>query len=437
MKITRRQFIQSSAALSATSTMSLSGITQAKTQPHDDYKALVVIFLSGGNDAFNMVVPADGSEYEQYISMRPKLGLKAGEMLPLNIKTDNHTPLAIHSSLAELIPLFEQNQATVIVNSGQLLMPTSRSSIKSGEAQLPSFLMAHNFQRMMWQTGAANSQNPLGWAGRLFDILATKTEISPLFAIDKPQRLTTAKVQQQTVISRKGVGDYSGWRDDINVDSYFEHFNQDYTNIFSQHFANTMKSSVSENETLKAILNNHPEPSSYPDTKLGERLKMVSRLIDARSDFGHQRQVFFVSLGGFDTHSNQKETHKALFTELSQAMAAFQTDLNNKNLAPQITTMTMSDFGRRISANSSGTDHGWGGHQLIFGGAIKGMQAYGKWPDLSPGSERDFNNGRMIPEIAADQVNASVCRWMGLNDDQLLSLFPNLANFESPIIDFI
>ena len=146
MKITRRQFIQSSAALSATSTMSLSGIAQAKTQPHDDYKALVVIFLSGGNDAFNMVVPADGSEYEQYISIRPKLGLKEDEMLPLNIKTDNHTPLALHSSLAELVPLFDQNQATVIVNSGQLLMPTNRSSIKSGEAQLPSFLMAHNFQ---------------------------------------------------------------------------------------------------------------------------------------------------------------------------------------------------------------------------------------------------------------------------------------------------
>ncbi|MDP2514193.1 DUF1501 domain-containing protein [Photobacterium damselae subsp. piscicida] len=153
---------------------------------------------------------------------------------------------------------------------------------------------------------------------------------------------------------------------------------------------------MSENTELKNVLDAHPSSIVYPDSKLATQLQMVARMISARQSLGHRRQVFFVGISGFDTHFNQKPTHHALLQQLAQALALFQQDLNQQGVTQNVTTVTMSDFGRRVMANESGTDHGWAGHQLILGGAIKGQKAYGTWPDLTPGSENDYNNGRMI-----------------------------------------
>ncbi|AWK81835.1 TPA: DUF1501 domain-containing protein [Photobacterium damselae] len=434
MKISRRRFLQSAAAVSATSASVLPNIALASSSI-SDYKALVVVFLYGGNDAYNMIVPTSPDAYQSYLSARPALGLTQSEILPLSLHSENQISLGIHSAMSDLLPLFESGQASVLLNTGQLLTPATRSTIAAGLSPLPEFLMAHNMQQDMWQTGATNYNNSLGWAGRMMDMLASNTSISPLISLNSQRRFNSAKNLSQTVISSQGVGQYSSWHDSVRLDEYFAHFKADYDNVYTQHFANTMKKSVSENTELKNVLDAHPSSIVYPDSKLATQLQMVARMISARQSLGHQRQVFFVGIGGFDTHFNQKPTHHALLQQLAQALALFQQDLEQQGVTQNVTTVTMSDFGRRVMANESGTDHGWAGHQLILGGAIKGQKAYGTWPDLTPGSENDYNNGRMIPTIAADQVHATLCRWFGLSDQQILELFPNLINFKSPYID--
>ncbi len=439
MKLSRRRFLQSSMALSAASMTTLphTAFAQQSRTATSDYKALVIVFLKGGNDAYNMIVPTSPREYETYQATRPNLALTPTEIHPISLTTENQVNLGIHHAMSDLVPLFESGDASVFVNSGQLLTPTTRSTIAASLSPLPRFLMAHNMQQDMWQTGATYYNSPQGWAGRMMAMLSEKTEISPLISLNSQTRLNISDQLPQTVLNSNGIGQYSGWHDPIYVDEYFSHFDGDFDNIYTQYFTDTMKKSVIENAELKTILESHPSTAVYPETNLAAQLKMVSRMIQARQALYHQQQVFFVSIGGFDTHVNQKPTHHALLENIAQAFTAFNSDLTQQGMNKNVITLTMSDFGRRVLSNESGTDHGWGGHQLVMGGAIKGLQAYGEWPDLTPNSEDDYNHGRIIPGIAADQINASIARWFGLSDNQVLELFPNLSNFPSPYIDFI
>lgn len=435
--LSRRRFLQSTAALSA-ATLSTPSLALPQKNTVDGHKALVVIFLHGGNDAYNMIVPTSIDAYADYHAARPKLCLTETEIIPLPIATDNHIALGIHHKMSALAELFNNGEATALINSGQLLAPTTASAIATNQVALPQFLMAHNMQQNLWQTGSNGHNNPLGWAGRMMDMLNLRSELSPLIGLNGDKRLLRSQSLGQTVVSDQGVTKYAEWKDEVKLDQYFAHFTErGYDNIYSRHFAKVMQQSVSENDVLKQVLAAHPATAVYPETKLGKQLSMVARLIDARQTLSQQRQVFFVGLGGFDTHVNQKTVHDELYTEISEAMAAFNQDMHAQNVHQQVTTITMSDFGRRIQANESGTDHGWGGHQLVMGGAVQGGQAYGQWPNLAPGSEDDFNHGRIIPSMAADQVNASLCRWFGLNDQQILTLFPHLTQFNSPYVPFI
>lgn len=437
IKLSRRRFLQSTAALSA-ATLSAPALASPQMNAIDGYKALVVIFLHGGNDAYNMIVPTSANAYADYHAARPKLCLTETEIIPLPIKTDNHIDIGIHHKMSMLAPLFANGEITALINSGQLLAPTTATAIANNQVELPQFLMAHNMQQNLWQTGTHAHNNPLGWAGKMMDMLNLNSELSPLIGLNGDKRMLRSLSSGQTIINDQGVNKYSKWGDPIKIDQYFAHFTErNYDNIYSRNFAKVMQQSVTDNEALKQILVAHPATQVYPDTQLGKQLQMVARLIDARQTLGQQRQVFFVSRGGFDTHVNQKVAHNKLYTEIAEAMAAFNQDMHTQNIHQQVTTLTMSDFGRRIQANESGTDHGWAGHQLVMGGAIKGGQAYGSWPDLTVGSEDDFNNGRIIPSMAADQINASVCRWFGLNDQQILTLFPHLTQFDKPYVPFI
>ncbi len=437
MKLSRRHFLKSSIAASGLSLVSTK--ISAFEQPEiDDYKALVCIFLYGGNDAYNMVVPTSANEYRIYHKARPQLALTDAEILPLSFQSDNGVSLGLHHSMQSLMPFMASGEASVILNSGQLLAPSTRSSIQSGAVQVPQFLMSHNSQQDMWQTGATNIQNRFGWAGRMADMMGLSGNLSPLIAINDQTRLTTAEFRQQTVVSSNGAGTYSSWDYSARLDGYFEHFvGTEFENIYMQHFADVMKQSVNENNELKATLDQHPSTMVYPDTKLGDQLKMVSRLIQARNGLAQKRQIFCVGIGGFDTHFNQKPTHERILSEVADAMACFQTDINQLGLGQQIVSTTMSDFGRRVMANASGSDHGWAGHQIVMGGAVKGHRAYGQWPDLNPNSENDYSSGRIIPTIAADQVHASLCQWFGLSMANIYELFPNLIHFDSPVIDFV
>ncbi len=438
MKLTRRSFLKKSAVIGSTTAFSTLPMSVSAAQKADGHKALVFVFLYGGNDAYNMLIPLSDPAYADYISARPKLGLKQEEILRTGLMTDNGVEIGIHNAMSSLLPLFESGQASAIINSGQLIEPTTRSGIETGSVMLPDFLMAHNLQQDMWQSGTENLENPLGWAGRMMDILTNPGNISPLFSIGRNAKLLRSASGNQTNINSRGIGKYDGWHDQTRLDGYFRNMkDQQSRNIYVRNYAKRMSDSALENDSLKSILDSHPGTGDYPNTPLAEQLKMVSRLIQAHSSLEQSRQVFFVSIGGFDTHKDQKAPHHNLLSQVSDALATFNNDLRLHALDQQVTSVTMSDFGRRLPANESGTDHGWGGHQLITGGAVQAGKACGNWPELTPNSENDYSNGRIIPGIAADQVNASLCRWFGLNLGQTLELFPNLSNFESPFVEIL
>ena len=444
MKLSRRHFLKTTAVVSAT-TLSTSALassiipTNNSQSSENANKALVCVFLLGGNDAYNMIVPTPGcAAYQDYQAARPKMKLNKDQLSDLNLTTTNGIPLSINNNMTSLLPLFASGNAAAIINSGQLVEPTTRDEISNYQVKLPQFLMAHNQQQDLWQLGTENLGDAYGWAGKMMDMLGATGSLSPLISVNQGQKLLRNKKSQQTVINGKGAGTYSGWNEEERLDGYFSHFTQrQYDNIYMRNYASAMSRNVSENEAIKTILSKHPNSETYPESDLAQQLSMVSRLIKARDDMHQQQQVFFVGLNGFDTHQFQNRDHPKLLKQVSDALSAFNTDMVDSGLNDQVTCVTMSDFGRRLQANASGTDHGWAGHQIVTGGAVRGKAVYGEWPQLTADSQHNYNNGRIIPTIAADQVNASLCRWLGLSEPQILSIFPNLANFKSPYIEFI
>ncbi|WP_094752204.1 DUF1501 domain-containing protein [Psychromonas sp. CD1] len=445
MKLSRRRFLEGSgllciSSLAAYSPLSIAASTlQSNKNQTTGHKALVCIFLYGGNDAYNMFVPMpETSAYSDYLAMRPNLGLQEDQILSTSLTTENNIDIGIHQDMKSLLPLFKNGNAVAIINSGQLLSPTSRSLINQYAVKLPELLMAHNSQQEMWQSGATNLNSQYGWVGKMFDAFSLKSDLSPLISISNEKRLLRSEYSQQTIVSTEGAGNYSALNDQARIDGYFFHFSErQYDNLYMRNYSKRMVDSLTDNEQMKTILNKYPSNSQYSETNLSKQLNMVSRLIKAQGDLKQPRQVFFVGMDGFDTHKNQQKTHGDLLAELADGLVQFNQDMQSSGLNENVVSITMSEFGRRIPANASGTDHGWGGHQIVVGGSLNGYQAYGNWPDLKPNSEDDYKNGRIIPSIAADQVNASLCQWLGLSTSNILSIFPNVNNFDSFYIPFL
>ncbi|MGR5061298.1 DUF1501 domain-containing protein [Photobacterium sp. DNB22_13_2] len=436
MKLSRRHFLKSSVALSATSVApALTGLNMAHAS-EEDYKALVCVFLFGGNDAYNMVIPTTDSAYQTYWQARPNLAIAQKELVPLSLGTENEIQLGLHPAMESLKSAFDDNNATVIVNSGQLVEPIIGDN--NPNSRVPDFLMAHNLQQTMWQSGAENMNDKLGWAGRMIQEMNLSGSLSPLMSLNGEQKWLRNNAVEPLVMTSDGAGKYNGMNSSDRVGAMMRHFEEKFANLYTEHYSTTMASRYYENDTLDEALGTVGDLDGFPQTKLGNMLHTTAKLLKVRNaaELKHNRQIFFVGLGGFDTHKDQAEVHAGLLGQVSDALAAFYSEMKRQGLSDKVTAFTMSDFGRRVMANESGTDHGWAGHQLVVGGAVKGGKAFGKWPDLTLGSEYDYNNGRLIPEVAADQVNATLARWFGFDGD-LEKLFPSLVKFPEKTIPFL
>ncbi|MGR5141083.1 DUF1501 domain-containing protein [Photobacterium sp. DNB23_23_1] len=436
MKLSRRHFLKSSVALSATSVApALTGLNMAQAS-EEDYKALVCVFLFGGNDAYNMVIPVTDSAYQTYWQARPNLAIAQKELVPLSIATENDIQLGLHPAMESLKTAFDEGNATVIVNSGQLVEPIIGEN--NPNSRVPDFLMAHNLQQTMWQSGAENMNDKLGWAGRMVQDMNLSGSLSPLMSLNGEQKWLRNNYVEPLVLTSDGAGAYNGLNNSDRVGAMRRHFEEQYVNLFADNYSTIMANRYYENDALDESLASVGELDGFPQTSLGDMLHTTAKLIKVRSaaSLQHKRQIFFVGLGGFDTHKDQAGNHAALLGQVSDALTAFYQEMKQQGISDKVTAFTMSDFGRRIMANDSGTDHGWAGHQLVVGGAVKGGKAYGKWPDLTPGSEYDYNNGRLIPEIAADQVNATLANWFDTSLD-LETLFPSLLTFPHKTIPFL
>jgi uncharacterized protein (DUF1501 family) len=409
----------------------------------DDYKALVCVFLYGGNDSLNMLVPTDDYEYQIYQQVRQSLAYSQESLLPINPTSAQPYAMGMPSSMSAAHSLFEQEKLAVVANTGPLLQPVTKLQAIQDRTLLPPQLFSHNDQQNHWQS--ARPQDPAfsGWAGRMAELISdTQAGLPMNLSIDGINLLQTGTITSPFSLNAAGPEQFAGLDPSKDWNSRrvatFDKLMNNTSHLLEQGFKNVLLSASTNNTLIASALEQAVDTQvQYPaNNGLAEQLKMVANLVSVQKELGQERQIFYVGLGGWDTHDNQATAHPRLLQSLSESLSAFQANIDELGLAEQITTFTMSDFGRTLTSNGDGTDHGWGGHQLIMGGAVNGQELYGKMPSLELGSDDDLGDGRIIPTLSVDQYAASLSRWFGLSENELNAVFPNLSRFDNNNLDF-
>lgn len=440
MDTSRRNFIKGTASLGALATVGLPGYTLAS--PNNDFRALICVYLAGGNDAINTILPLSDFHYDQYANVRGKLSVAKNTIIPigLNAKDNqgNTVPLGMHPKLARLSEMFDNGDATVVLNSGILEQPMTKQAIESGDVPLPDQLFSHNSQTNSWLRGGMDEFTNLGWAGRMLDVMSPSSEITPLYSVHGDSLWLRGLEQRQTVLKKDRAVQLSALGNPLYKEIYDQLQSTPTNNPFSGHFNLMVDESMTMSGVLSQQLNDVDNAPLFTSSTLGKQMQTVYKLIASQGVLNQQRQVFFVKHTGYDVHDSQLSKHPALLGDLATNLFAMYRAIERLGLSDNVTTFTMSDFGRRMTNNGNGTDHGWGGHQLLIGGAVKGSQPIGTWPELVLGGEDDYSKGRLIPKIAADQVGATLAQWMGIGDNAALDyMFPNIRSFSSSNLGFM
>jgi uncharacterized protein (DUF1501 family) len=420
------------------------GRLSALTAPADDYRALVCVFLFGGNDSNNMVIPLDTERLNLYTTVRKGLALAPDTLLP--VEAPSGAPYGLHPKLPELRDLFKSKNLAVVANVGTLLAPTTRDQYQK-QAQLPSNLFSHSDQQAAWQSSAAQGSATTGWGGRLADQMAYRNGPSTfpvllsvagnaLFSVGEHSR-------PATVIPGSALG-LQGYDTSAAAQARYKSLNElltfDSGAALVQQANLSMKQGLDNASALSDALSGASTLATvFPRTSLGNQLAQIARIIQVRRQLGMTRQIFFASLNGFDTHTVQLTTQDSLYAQVSQALGAFYQATHELGVEGSVTTFTESDFSRTFQPNSSGgTDHAWGSHHLVLGGAVKGGDVYGQFPSLALGGPDDAGSeGRWIPSVATDQYAATMALWFGLSPQLLGSVLPNIGNFPASDVGFM
>jgi uncharacterized protein (DUF1501 family) len=421
------------------------GLINALAQTTEDYKALVCIFLFGGSDANNMVIPTDTAGYSNYASLRASLALSQKLLLPIAPQS-LASPFGFHPSFVELHQLFNNKKLALVANVGTLVQPTTRSQYLEQQASVPENLFSHADQQAQMQTAFPDSLASSGWGGRLADKI--QSIYGGSFPVSISLAGTNVFVEGLSLRSIESSGDptkqlrgFSGSSQDSARLAAFQNLLTFETGLSLIQSASAVTSNaLSDSKTLAAaIAGDKTLATQFPTSSLGSQLKQVAEIIEARAALGLPRQIFFVSSGGFDTHSDQLPQQASLFADLSQSMNAFYNATVELGIASSVTTFTLSDFARTFEPDSTtGTDHGWGSHHLILGGAVHGSDFYGTFPTLALAGPDDATaQGRWIPTTSLDQYGATLAQWFGVPAADLPAIFPNLANFAAPTLKFL
>ena len=444
---TRRGFIRIGAATVGSMALRPFGVLPALAQSGPDYRALVCIFLYGGNDSNNSVVPMDDTSYPAYQSLRAGLALTSSD-LTAPVTSLSGAPYAFHAKLTELSSLFASKELAVVANVGSLVQPITRDQYQQQQAPIPTNLFSHSDQQLQWQTSIAQGNGSTGWAGRAADYIASQNINSGGFAVfvsmsgnsllgtgaeTQPVALTPGQSLQLRGFNSSPASQarWSALNNLLTLDSGLS---------LVQATNNTMANSISDANVLGAALAKAtPLRTQFPNTNLGAQLEQVAQIIQVQAELGMRRQIFFCSLGGFDTHTNELLAHNNLYPQLSPALAAFYEATQELGMAQNVTTFTESDFSRTFQPTSGGgSDHAWGSHHFILGGAVQGGRVFGKFPAFQLGGPDDADvRGRWIPTTSIDQYGATLCSWFGIPDSALAMVFPNFANFGSQKLGFL
>jgi uncharacterized protein (DUF1501 family) len=444
------------------------GLLPALAQAEGDYKALVCIFLFGGNDSGNMIIPYD--DYATYAAVRHNTGLALPQSSLLPIKVPSlGSQLAFHPSLTGLHNLWGQGKVAVVCNVGPLLEPTASTAYRNGTAQVPLNLFSHADQQNQWQTSVANETNTRGWGGRMADKMAqwnTSTLPVVLSVAGTPIFMTGNTAQALALAAAPTRLDAAlpldGFPSPPDADTRYRAMQQllqvDQNLTLVRGVSRVTQKALEAQEALRLVGDPLVPPFPLqPRTNLGNQLEQVAKLMSVREALGMRRQVFFCALGGFDTHSGQVAmgdstagAHADLLAQVSNAMQAFYEATVALGVASQVVTFTLSDFARTFVPNGNlGTDHAWGSHHLVMGGAVRGGDFYGIpgangtiFPTLAPAGPDDTDEGsgargRWIPTVAVDQYGATLAAWFGVGPADLAAVFPNLGRFSAPTLGFL
>ena len=446
-KLNRRDFLKRSSAAAAVFAAT-PGVTYAQVigggAPFDDYRALVCLFMFGGNDSFNMVVPNTLAEYNAYAQSRQNLAVAREDLLPINPISfaPGSEPFGLHPAMTSLQQMFESGAASIVANVGPLIEPTTKDQFVNQSVALPPQLFSHNDQQDQWLSLRGKTPSKTGWAGRMADLIRSNVAGQQMATNASLFGSNTFQAADETVAYVMGPGgpqQFEGFTPEQRA-AFLRIVDANYESIYERGFAAVQRRAIDAADTVTAAINS-PEAQAvstvFPQGQLGTQLQTVARLIASRDQLQMQRQIFFVATGGFDSHDNQNADQPGLLANISESIAAFHAATVEIGVESSVTTFTQSDFGRTLTSNGDGTDHAWGGNQIVAGGAVNGRDLYGTFPELQLGGPDDVGGGRIIPTISADQFAATLGKWFGIPDGELGIVAPHIDNFMQRDLGFM
>jgi uncharacterized protein (DUF1501 family) len=450
-QLARRGFLRRCAGLAALGgtpfAANLLALGSAAALSATDHKALVCIFLLGGNDQSNTVVPTASAAYDAYRSARPELALPTPQLLALAPTSYSGPAIALNSALAPLKPLFDSQKLALLANVGALAAPITKAQWNQGESSVavPYQLFSHADQQGAWQTGLPDRPSSTGWFGRIGDLTESAfnpgSGVSMSISVGGNAILMAGADTIQYQINPSGavrVQALDGLYGSAAGATAVRRLMTDTRSVLLERELTKVSARAIGAESLVSnALAGVNLTTVFPGTGLGQQLKMVARLIGARGALAQRRQVFFVQAGGYDFHDNLVSDQNRLLRELADAMAAFYQATVALGVASQVTTFTASEFGRALQSNGRGSDHGWGGHQFVMGGAVRGKRVVGSFPTAALGGPEDAGQGRLIPTTSVDEVASTLGRWFGVPTSDMPTVVPNIGRFARPDLGFM
>ncbi len=455
MQANRRAFLRRAAQLgvagvAAPWAINLASIGEAAAFGATDYKALVCVFLYGGNDYGNTVLPYDAANYARYAAIRtgiatPRDSLAATVLTP-QLALPGGMQLALAPELAPLKPLFDAGKLAVQLNVGPLVVPTTLAQYTAQSVPLPPKLFSHNDQQSVWQASSPEGAVS-GWGGRIGDMALSNNgnAVFTCISVSGNAVFVAGRTAAQYQISTTGAVPISAVRNPVYGSSALAaalqaQATQSSAHVLENEHARITQRSIASEALVSGALAALPALATpFPTTgnSLASQLQMVAKLIAARSVLSAKRQVFFVSLGGFDLHDFLPDQHPGLLTNVGAALAAFHDATVELGVSNSVTAFTASDFGRTLASNGDGSDHGWGSHHFVVGGAVQGGRFYGTAPAIAVNGPDDVGQGRLLPTTSVDQFAATLARWFGVSASELSTVVPGIGNFSTQNLGFV
>lgn len=447
--LNRRKFLNHSCSLGvAAATMSSSllqlGLARhAAAQTATDYRALVCILLAGGNDSYNMLVPFDNDQYGEYASLRSDLALAQSSLLPLAGTTAQGRQYAVHPGMSEIQQLYDNGEVALVANVGTLLEPFNAPAFSNGTARLPLGLFSHSDQINQWQTARPDARIAQGWAGRIADMMQNvnlANGISMNISLSGTNVFQSGNMSSEYSVSAEGQGvvGINAYNDNTDFGALRKRMVDELLavtqqNIFRREYSRRLNQALAAEQVFVSAMDTSPTlATTFSNNPLAQSLRQIARIIGARNTLGASRQTFFITVGGWDHHDNVLDNQAAMLPGVSAALQEFRDALLELAVYDDVTTFTSSDFGRTLTSNGKGSDHGWGGHHIVMGGAVNGGHIYGQYPLLSASNPLDVGRGVYAPTLSVDQYFAELALWLGVAASDLDQVLPNIRTFYSP-----